>query len=372
MRQISRWFFLLVIGLGSVLVLSQQPTLAQCSVRTDWQLYTVQRGDTLSRIARRNGISTAALMQGNCLTSTRILAGQSLRVPTGGNPVSSPLNVSANYQVFERGVIIWRADTSTIYVLANDGQARTYPASVYSRLPDNPRPNPPRSSSTRPLFGIGKVWGNFDEVLNLVGQPTSSEFSYMALTNTTADGFYFTHPITHPSGQVIIIRSTTWAWVPSMIPTPIPRILGTPVPSPTPAPPMPTPAATLISSLTTWAAYQSFEGGFMIWRQDTGQVYVFIGYNGMDTLRSYDASVYNAWTAPSDPPPTSRFAPVNAFGKVWSQHRDQLGWGLAQEQGYTATVNAYAFSAITYLHITLPTGQTVFANPGRLAWSWVN
>ncbi|HLA24788.1 MAG TPA: LysM peptidoglycan-binding domain-containing protein [bacterium] len=57
------------------------PTRAAVPEHTAAQEYTVQRGDTLSSIARRHGTSVAALMEVNGLRSDRIRAGQSLRIP---------------------------------------------------------------------------------------------------------------------------------------------------------------------------------------------------------------------------------------------------------------------------------------------------
>lgn len=55
---------------------------ANCAPRADWQIYFVQRGDTLSSIARRVGSSTAELAQANCLNNVNIIeVGQQLRVP---------------------------------------------------------------------------------------------------------------------------------------------------------------------------------------------------------------------------------------------------------------------------------------------------
>ncbi len=48
-------------------------------------LYTVKRGDTLSRIARRNDVSLAALRVRNGITGDRILAGQRLIIPAPGS-----------------------------------------------------------------------------------------------------------------------------------------------------------------------------------------------------------------------------------------------------------------------------------------------
>jgi murein DD-endopeptidase MepM/ murein hydrolase activator NlpD len=52
-----------------------------CTPRSDWQPYTVQRGDTLTRISQIAGVSVADLLRGNCLTDTRLIAGQVIRVP---------------------------------------------------------------------------------------------------------------------------------------------------------------------------------------------------------------------------------------------------------------------------------------------------
>lgn len=62
----------------------------RCYVRTDWFIYIVQRGDTLSSIARRVNTSVQDLMRGNCLVSDLILAGQQLRVPNLPPPPPPP------------------------------------------------------------------------------------------------------------------------------------------------------------------------------------------------------------------------------------------------------------------------------------------
>lgn len=53
-----------------------------CAPNTTWPLYSVQRGDNLSRIARRAGTTAAVLATANCLINpNRIYVGQLLRVP---------------------------------------------------------------------------------------------------------------------------------------------------------------------------------------------------------------------------------------------------------------------------------------------------
>jgi LysM repeat protein len=55
--------------------------LPSCPQPAGWYVYTVQRGDTLSALAWRAGMTTYALMQANCLSSQVISIGQKLYVP---------------------------------------------------------------------------------------------------------------------------------------------------------------------------------------------------------------------------------------------------------------------------------------------------
>lgn len=62
------------------------PTIAvSCTPRADWTgTYKIRRGDTLSAIAARYGVTLADLQAGNCITNpNRITSGQALRVPGG-------------------------------------------------------------------------------------------------------------------------------------------------------------------------------------------------------------------------------------------------------------------------------------------------
>lgn len=53
-----------------------------CTIRTEWPLYTVARGDTLSDIANRSGSSVSELTTANCLDNPDALrVGQQLHVP---------------------------------------------------------------------------------------------------------------------------------------------------------------------------------------------------------------------------------------------------------------------------------------------------
>jgi LysM repeat protein len=61
------------------------PTPTACVPRSDWEIYTVDIGDTFFSIARRYDLTVDQLAAANCIANPeRILAGQPLRVPTGG------------------------------------------------------------------------------------------------------------------------------------------------------------------------------------------------------------------------------------------------------------------------------------------------
>jgi LysM repeat protein len=60
------------------------PTATTCSVREDWLgVYTIQRGDTLGRIAQQFDLNLEELQEANCIAdANRIRVGQVLRLPT--------------------------------------------------------------------------------------------------------------------------------------------------------------------------------------------------------------------------------------------------------------------------------------------------
>ena len=59
------------------------------AVATKAGSYTVASGDTLSKIAKKNGVSVVALKEANGLNDGRLKIGQTLKVPAGGEQVAS-------------------------------------------------------------------------------------------------------------------------------------------------------------------------------------------------------------------------------------------------------------------------------------------
>jgi hypothetical protein len=168
---------------------------------------------------------------------------------------------------------------------------------------------------------------------------------------------------------------TGWLVSGRIIPTPAPT--ATFITQPTvdlSVTPYPTPPPERV--VTTLAAYQPYQAGFMLWRQDTDDVYVFVqlSSNG-GWVRVFSKTAYESFPTPTDTPPSGFVTPVNAFGKVWSQTevRDSLGWATAPEQGYNATISDFKITGvktIMYSLFTTPTGRQVYANVAYSSWSW--
>jgi LysM repeat protein len=181
---------LLVLVFLFMALIGGVPAGAQCSVAHSWPSYTVVRGDTLYRIARRFGTTVTVLQTNNCLSSTRIYAGQTLYVPPGaGNSTPVPNNTlqwyetSATFQTFENGFMIWLGNTGEIWVyrklitsVKSRNDLTVHPVSEYGRLPSNS--SVPPAGLVQPMFGFGKVWSNLSTYRTTLGWATQSETSY--------------------------------------------------------------------------------------------------------------------------------------------------------------------------------------------------
>ncbi|OGO05453.1 MAG: hypothetical protein A2Y73_00440 [Chloroflexi bacterium RBG_13_56_8] len=95
---------------------------------------------------------------------------------------------------------------------------------------------------------------------------------------------------------------------------------------------------------SVWAAEETFQGGYMLWRQDTTFIYAL--YNS-GTWQGFD----DTWTD-SEPDfdgtivaPSGLYQPVRGFGKVWRLQpgvRTTLGWGTTEERGFTGSVQPFS------------------------------
>jgi hypothetical protein len=87
--------------------------------------------------------------------------------------------------------MIWRGDTGQIWALANNGLAFNFPTIAYSNLPDNPIFGTP-PSRLRPIFGFGKVWGNYPTVRSDLGWPILQEVGFNMPVRVSGGTTYLT------------------------------------------------------------------------------------------------------------------------------------------------------------------------------------
>jgi serine/threonine protein kinase len=95
-------------------------------------------------------------------------------------------------------------------------------------------------------------------------------------------------------------------------------------------------------SRVIWSAWQSFQSGGMLWRQDTDQVTVFYGNGNASTLTDQWDQVSSAPSRGS-PPPGLR-APERGFGWIWGSRNEVyngLGWALDEEKGICSLVQSF-------------------------------
>ena len=122
-----------------------------------------------------------------------------------------PGQVYVTSQRFEHGLMIWRSDSSEIWVLFDGGRALLFPPSAYQSLPENPYMYPP-AGYVRPILGFGKVWGRYADVRTGLGWATQPEIGYSATLRIDPGALY----LRQIDGLWIAITSgSAWIYVPS-------------------------------------------------------------------------------------------------------------------------------------------------------------
>lgn len=125
--------------------------------------------------------------------------------------------------------------------------------------------------------------------------------------------------------------------------------------------------------LYTAAAWQSFEGGVMIWWSDTSQIWVLTEND--QRVRIYDDTYQEGDPDLADSAPEGFITPVRGFGKLWSAlggAESGLGWALAAETGYqVARQSAGQVSYTTYLQGPDTGVFAITFVPGQDAGYWV-
>ncbi len=129
-------------------------------------------------------------------------------------PLACPLGpaqtVQGAWQAFERGMMLWRADTSEILVLyTNGGRVERY-RDTWQGEPVLVDEAPP-PGLYQPNRGFGKVWAENPAVRSGLGWATTLEQGYTMQYQSTGDFRYPRLYLTLPDGSMIYIVETSWA-----------------------------------------------------------------------------------------------------------------------------------------------------------------
>ncbi len=115
------------------------------------------------------------------------------------------------------------------------------------------------------------------------------------------------------------------------------------------------------------AIYQPFERGFMIWRGDTRQIYVF--YNDSGTVSvAPDTYVEGEPITILTQAPEGLYAPARGFGKLWLQSVENmsvLGWASAPELPFTMRVQQSGAYTNARTYFALPDGRILYVMADR-------
>lgn len=335
----------------------------------------------------------------------------------------SDVTVYATAQRFERGLMIWRSDTSHIWVLANSGRVYNYPASSYSRLPDNPI----RGNFPSPINGFGRVWGNVKQVRNAIGLPTLGELGF-DMRIVLSEGVYYLQQL---DGSIYQVNPNgTWNRAPGIpVNPPSVTINGFDVQPLTTNrggvvnvswslfganrakleiwdtvtggllntfPDLPANGSTQLvipdlivgnariavtrgdvaldipraeivvsvgfapdHSVVTSAAYQPYQNGFMVWHANSGTVFVFTGVNSGFSSSFAQPYLESLGDNPFGAAPPNLVRPINGFGRVWGN----LEWVRDTLGWATAPEQAYTTTVVLSqgnpLSFALPNNRSV-------------
>jgi hypothetical protein len=247
-------------------------------------------------------------------------------------PPSTAQNVTqehAAYQPFEHGFMLYLRESGAIFVFVdnNHGSGNFYPffMNALGNLPNDPVMDTPPAGLLRPILGFGKVWGYHPEIRRALGWATDAEYAYMAASAVSAP---ITTTYNLPNDRAVSVSRGFWMY-------------SVPLPAGDECSLSPAGTCSVAMPAQTQAAFQWYNGGFMIWRADTQSVIVF--EYSPNIVHEY--SINNYINLPDNPvmdnPPSLSVRPINAFGRVWGNFanvRLALGWGSSIELSYLLTL----------------------------------
>ena len=275
--------------------------------------------------------------------------------------------VWAAWQPFENGNMIWRQNDDAVYVYADNGNWARYDDNWNEQDLSNNRGTPPTGLKS-PVRGFGYLWETNDDVFADLGWATADERGFCARIQQFAKGILLIgdtvetcHENSHNfASETAFARNAlqaltggTWKFACNtethgvLKPYWDQAELGCPV----------------SASKTLWSAWQSFQTGYMLWRQDEDAVFVFTDEEAWTRFSDdWDSQTY---TSTRGTAPAGMHEPVRGFGYLWATNDEvhaDLGWATDAEKGACTLTQAFD-------HGTLFAGDTVescFENANNL------
>ncbi len=207
------------------------------------------------------------------------------------------------------------------------------------------------------VFAVGMALATFTNRLNGSEDPASTATALAAIATVTTplDGTA-TVEVTSTAGAIVTSTTPT-------DPTVAPTAPGALTTQPTPFPVAPTATVAVgcpqviapqfaaayrvelgcpaSNAGIVWSAWEWFERGGMLWRDDNDRAYAFFADGGW-------GAVDEKWEGQEVPtrgdPPPGLQAPLRGFGYAWGRRDDlfqRLGWATDQERGFCALIQSF-------------------------------
>lgn len=265
---------------------------------------------------------------------------------TLGCASSEAETVWAAWQPFESGNMVWRQNADAIFVYAGDGNWTRYEDNWDNQSLSNNRGAAPTGLKS-PVRGFGYLWETNDDVYSDLGWATDDEKGFCARIQQFDNGLLlagdtvqtckenshnFASDTMFAKDVLQVLTAGTWKMVCNtqiherLQPFWKQAELGCPV----------------ASGSTLWSAWQPFQQGYMLWRQDDDAVFVFDDDGAWERFSDdWDSQVY---TSTRGTAPTGMDTPVRGFGYLWATDDDvygDLGWATDAEKGLCVLTQAF-------------------------------
>jgi LysM repeat protein len=210
-----------------------------CPIPSGWTTYQIRSGDTFLRLASDYAVTVEQIASANCFdrNTPPLEPGQVIYVPATvstptaispemaqtamaqqntapvraeGLSVAGETTVYATAQDFENGLMIYRSDTGTIYVLLDNGDARIYEAQTYGEWPLNTDEIAPDGYQPA-INGFGQIWMHEDNLRESLGGATGREVGWQMRVTTYENG---TVDLYQLNGSMYRVQGDSWTQFP--------------------------------------------------------------------------------------------------------------------------------------------------------------